>query len=301
MLVACLGEAVALGYTQLSISGGEPLLYRPLAELLRQARALGMTTSLTSNGTLLDNRRWAALAPLIDTLAVSIDGRPREHDALRASDGAFERTRRNLRGLRATRANYGLIFTLTQHNVDSLEFVVRLAAEHGARQVQVHPLTLHGRAATTLLGSRPDGLELSAALAEALRLGAELGVHVHVDAVAIDQLTKHRRAMVPERPVSHIAAVAPLLVVQPDGTVQPLTHELAPQLGLGSLRNAPLSLLVAGWLAAGHADTLALLCEQTYRELTGEPDALAYYWYDEVAVRSRRPDAAGPPRLQDSG
>ena len=110
-----------------------------------------------------------------------------------------------------------------------------------------------------------------------------------MDAVAIDQLDEHQRAMVPERPVTDLASVAPLLVVQPDGIVQPLTHELAPQLALGSLKTLRLSLLAADWLAAGHAETLASLCEQTYRELTAAPDALAYYWYDEVAARSWRP------------
>ena len=52
--------------------------------------------------------------------------------------------------IRASGVPFGLIFTLTQHNAASLDFVVRLAAEHGARSVQVHPLTLHGRAATDM-------------------------------------------------------------------------------------------------------------------------------------------------------
>jgi organic radical activating enzyme len=39
-----------MGYQVVSISGGEPFLYRRLADLLRHARALGMQTTVITNG-----------------------------------------------------------------------------------------------------------------------------------------------------------------------------------------------------------------------------------------------------------
>ena len=249
-----------------------------------------MLNTLTTNGTLSSARLWEKLAPLVDVLAVSIDGTPTEHDLLRNCEGAFARTVRNLENLRAVGLGFGFIFTLTQYNVDSLAFVVRLASEHGAQSVQVHPLTLHGRATKSLLGSRPDGIELTAAIAEAVRLGSELGVRVHVDALLVDQLTAHAHAVIPTRPVLELTAVAPVLIVEASARVLPLTHELAPHFSLGTLRDGRLSELAPQWLASGVADTLAELCETTHRELTATPDAMAYYWYDEVAARSRRAD-----------
>src|SRR5436190_4141572 len=71
LLSACLAEAADLGYRQLALSGGEPLLYPDLDELLVRARALGMLTSLTSNGTLISERNWPKLAPWIDVIAIS--------------------------------------------------------------------------------------------------------------------------------------------------------------------------------------------------------------------------------------
>ena len=115
--------------------------------------------------------------------------------------GAFARTVANLDVIALSGVPFGLIFTLTQHNVDSLEFVVRLAADTAPRSVQVHPLTLYGRAATTLPDSRPDATELLAALCEASRLGADLGVAVHLDALSRDQLFGYRAHLVPRRPV----------------------------------------------------------------------------------------------------
>jgi MoaA/NifB/PqqE/SkfB family radical SAM enzyme len=293
LLAACLDDAAALGYRQLAVSGGEPLLYRPLPELLARARALGMVTTITSNGMLATPARWDPLAPLLDVVAISIDGTPSEHDAIRRHEGAFARTVSNLAVVRSAGVPFGFIFTLTQHNADSIEFVVRLAAEHGARSVQVHPLTLDGRAATTLPGARPDGIELLTALVEAARLGGELGVVVHVDAVTLEQLVEYRDHLVPDRPVGELVDVAPVLVVGADGAVVPLTHEVSRALRLGSLADARLASLAREWLAAGRADMLAAACEQTWAELM-ETRPTAVYWYDEVAARTH--DLAATPR-----
>ena len=61
LLCGCVADAVALGYRQLAVSGGEPLLYRSHAELLRRARALGMLNTVTVNAMLATPRRWRSL------------------------------------------------------------------------------------------------------------------------------------------------------------------------------------------------------------------------------------------------
>jgi MoaA/NifB/PqqE/SkfB family radical SAM enzyme len=287
LLASCLEDAAQLGYRQLAVSGGEPLLYRPLAELLARARALGMVTTITSNGMLATAARWAPLTPFLDVAAISIDGTPSEHDTIRRRPGAFARTVANLQVVRRSGIPFGFIFTLTQHNVDSVEFVVRLAAENGARSVQVHPLTLHGRAAKTLSTARPDGVELLTALIEASRLGRELGVVVHVDAVTVDQLVEYRSHFVPETPVGKLVDVAPTLVVDADGSVVPLTHEVSETLRLGSLTDARLTSLARNWLCAGQGDVLAAACERTWAELAELVPPMAAYWYDEVAARTK--------------
>ena len=218
LLSRCLEDGAGLGYRQLAVSGGEPLLYKPLPALLARARALGMVTTITTNGMLLSAARWEPLAELVDVLAISIDGTPAEHDEIRRCDGAFARTVANLGTVRASGVPFGFIFTLTQHNLDSLEFVVRLAAAEGARSVQVHPLTMVGRAASTMPGADPDEIELMAAVCEAAMLGDELGVVVHVDAITADQLREHRDSLVAQRPVHDLTAVAPVWSSIPTGT-----------------------------------------------------------------------------------
>ena len=287
LLLPCVEDAARLGYTQLAVSGGEPLLYRGLARLLAHARAHGMKTTMTTNGMLATYHRFGPIAPLVDVLAVSIDGRPGEHDRIRGRAGAFDRTLENLEVLRDTGVAFGFIFTLTRHNVDSLEFVVRLAAEQGAKSVQVHPLTLHGRATARMPGSRPDSLELMAALCEASRLAGEMDVAMHVDALTREQVLAHRERLVPQRPVRELADIAPILVVEADSSVVPLTHEVSRHLALGWLDAAPLPLLAREWMAAGRAAELAAACDEAWKAVSGGADSSAVYWYEEVAARTR--------------
>ena len=276
------------GYGQLAVAGGEPLLYRPLPQLLARARALGMITTVTTNGMLATPAVWEHIAPLLDFAAISIDGTPAEHDTIRGQKGAFARTVANLEVIRSSSVPFGFIFTLTQHNADSLEFVVRLAAEHGALGVQVHPLTLQGRAGTTMPGARPDGIEIVAALLEASRLSKQYGLAVHVDALTTDQIAAYRDRLVPARPVRRLVDVAPLLIVNADGAVVPLTHDVDPALRLGSLSSRPLALLARDWLARGLGDALAAACEQAWADLTESDHPDAVYWYDAVAARTHR-------------
>jgi hypothetical protein len=164
---------------------------------------------------------------------------------------------------------------------------VRLAAEHGARGVQVHPLTLQGRAGTTMPDARPDEIEMVVALLEASRLSLKYGLVVHVDVLTTNQIAAYRDRLVPTRPVRGLADVAPLLIVNADGAVVPLTHDVNPALRLGSLTDRPLALLARDWLARGLGNTLAAACERTWTDLTeaNRPDAV--YWYDAVAARTQ--------------
>lgn len=76
----------------LSLLGGEPLLWPPLAEVLRALKAEGLRLSLTSNGSRLERPAMRALlADTLSELTLSIDGPAAVHDTLRGSPGAQAR------------------------------------------------------------------------------------------------------------------------------------------------------------------------------------------------------------------
>lgn len=286
LLLAAIRDAAALGYRQVSVSGGEPLLSPDLLPILRRARALELVTTVTTNGLLLGQRRWERVAEFVDLLLVSVDGTEEEHDALRGRPGAYAQTVRNLEAARRTGTPFGLVTTLTQHHgAGSLESVVRLAAREGAGSVQVRPLQLVGRAAGAMADQRPDALELAAALSGARRLGDELGVFVHVDALTADQLMLYRGDLVPPFPARAVTQLAPVLILEADGTVRPLAHAVPDGLAIGSLHRASLARLVATWERSDRARELAAACDRTWWELTAPGAGPAATWRDEVAAR----------------
>lgn len=76
----------------LSLLGGEPLLWPPLAEVLPALADAGLRLSLTSNGSRLERAEVRALmAATLTELTLSIDGPAEVHDRLRGTPGAHAR------------------------------------------------------------------------------------------------------------------------------------------------------------------------------------------------------------------
>ena len=71
-------------------------------------------------------------------------------------------------------------FTLTQYNVNEIDWAVRFAVEQGARLFQIHPLEEVGRASQLLIGSRPNGMESAFAYLEAERIRRMYGDRLFV-------------------------------------------------------------------------------------------------------------------------
>ncbi|MBP0466163.1 radical SAM protein [Roseomonas sp. PWR1] len=274
----------AAGYDGLSLSGGEPLMWPGLLPTLAAARREGLVTALATNGMPLTARRAADLAPLVDLVAVSLDGAPATHDRIRGRDGAFATMRARLPLLRAAGIRFGIIFTVTRHNLDDLAFAANFAMEEGAALLQIHPLEAVGRAAEEMAEEEPDGLVASAAYLAALRLADLVG-----DRLAVQCDLAHRGLLrdapwlvLGEEPApdAPLAAFAPDLIVEADGTVVPVQHGFPRAHALGNLATAPLPELGARWRAAGGPARLRAHVRRALDAATADPDAMpAFDWY----------------------
>ena len=79
-VVALLADA---GFRKITFAGGEPLLCPWLTDLIGQARSLGLTTALVTNGSLLDSHTIERLRGILDWVTISIDSvRPRSLELL---------------------------------------------------------------------------------------------------------------------------------------------------------------------------------------------------------------------------
>lgn len=300
-----LGEARAAGYEAVGFSGGEPLVYTPLPRILAAAHCLGLVTSVTTNGLLLDERRLGAIAPSLSLLAISLDGTPDSHDRMRGRAGAFESMRRRLGLVRAAGIPFGFIFTLTWSNLGELAWAADFAAAEGASLLQVHPLESAGRAAETGLRP-PDNLELSYAFLEVARLQKQHGRRLDIQYDVLD-----RRAVRcdPGRAFA-VAAPAPAeladggalagapfasrlapIVVQADGWIVPLQYGFSPRFAIARLDAGDFGEQAARWLQHGYAEFLAL-ARDVWDEMEDAPAHLPFSnWYARISGASHRPSA----------
>src|SRR5207244_380546 len=124
---AILDSAYRQGHRYVSFSGGEPFLYKDLFSVLDHAHDLGYWISLLSHGGLLDE----AMADRLKSywrlrLRISLDGPDRRtHDYVRGA-GTFDRTMSRIDLLLSRGCNVGLGVTVTEHNLDCVEDVLRL-------------------------------------------------------------------------------------------------------------------------------------------------------------------------------
>ena len=292
LLSDALADASSEGYTVASFSGGEPLLYTDLRQLLDRAHECDLRTTVTTNGTLLDPRRLDMLAGATDLVAISLDGVPASHDRIRHSAGAFERMRHNLEGLRARGIPFGFIFTLTQHNLDELVWVTEFALEQEARLLQIHPLERVGRAKESMRGERPDKTESAYAYLEVARLREIVGdrMLIHIDFADREHARLHPADFYHDEPPEQLAhssfaeLVSPL-VIEPDGTVVPLQHGFARRFALGNLHDARLEQLMDGWRATRFA-AFNHLCRESFRKIIYGARPPIFNWYEMVGRAS---------------
>jgi MoaA/NifB/PqqE/SkfB family radical SAM enzyme len=299
VLEGALGDAAALGYDVASFSGGEPVLYPHLGRLLRHSRQCGLRTTVTSNGMLLDARHLDALKGHTDVLAISLDGIPASHNRMRAAPRAFEIMLSRLDSVRESGIPFGFIFTLTQFNLDELDWAARFALEQGARLFQIHPLEDVGRATHELAGSRPDDVEASYAYLESERIRKTYGDRMQI------QFDLFHRGHLKQQLSGHYGddATAPLeaslsdlvspLVVEADGTIVPLAYGFGRRFVVGSLLSHRLRELAPTWVREQYP-AFRRLCRDAYTEAMA-PAALPFLnWHELVEARSMLPPGDGP-------
>ena len=289
-------DAASAGYNVVGFSGGEPLMFRPLRALLLHARSLGLLTTVTTNGMLLDVRHIEALNGAAGLVAISLDGRPESHDRMRGHPRAFATMARRLPALRAAGIAFGFIFTLTQFNLDELIWAAEFALAQGARLLQVHPLEAVGRARERLGTAVPDATELSYAVLAVARLkelvGDRLVIQLDVagrDAMAAAPETVFAAADWPalDRPLGELLSP---LIVEADGTVVPVEYAFGRQWALGNLREARLPVLAERWKRERMAG-FRTLCQEVQRGATAPEAPAVINWYGRVAQASALADA----------
>jgi MoaA/NifB/PqqE/SkfB family radical SAM enzyme len=120
-----------LGVRLIDFTGGEPLLRKDIAVLLRAAKDRGFRTQMTTNCTLYP-RRAQELQGLVDILNFSLcSPGPEPHNTLRR-DNSYDYVIQSLDIARRLGEPYQIIFVLTNDNADLLPGMIELCREKQA-------------------------------------------------------------------------------------------------------------------------------------------------------------------------
>ncbi|HEX2894962.1 MAG TPA: TIGR04053 family radical SAM/SPASM domain-containing protein, partial [Marmoricola sp.] len=145
---ALIDRFTEFGSPILVFTGGDPMMRKDLFDLIAYADRAGLRCSLTPTATALPTvaRLRRAQEAGVRRIALSLDApTPEVHDDFRKVRGSWERTMAILRNAHEIGLSAQINTTVTTHNVDLLEDMVRFVREVGAVQWSVFFLVPMGR------------------------------------------------------------------------------------------------------------------------------------------------------------
>ncbi len=123
-----LTDAHSLGVKIVDFTGGEPLLYECIGDVLAYAKKIGLRTTLTTNGILYPDRA-EKIAGHVDILQFSLDGAEKErHDSVTGVP-SFDRVIESIEIARDLGERPTFIHTVTDDNILYVPDVIELAGK----------------------------------------------------------------------------------------------------------------------------------------------------------------------------
>ena len=163
-LLRILDEMRGKGVHSLELSGGEPTMHPDFGVILDfSLRKFGAISILTNGTTRLADHHLPVLEEFKEKLMVQVDLDgccAREHDLLRAKEGAFDASVETIRTLASRGIRVRVAMVIHPENIQSIDKTYRLAKALGAKWFAASPVIDLGRASEDLFLTR-DQLELA--------------------------------------------------------------------------------------------------------------------------------------------
>ncbi|MGO9021860.1 MAG: radical SAM protein [Syntrophobacteraceae bacterium] len=287
-----IAQCAELGIGSVYLTGGEPLLYREIHDVLRAAADVpGLQVTLCTNGISITQRHIDLLRDLNASVNVSIDGKKKFHDYFRNMQGAFHASERSVRMLAEAGIPLTIVTTVSQGNHDSLPRLAEWAAQSGAKRFCVQPLLALGRG-LQIADWRLTTVQMNRLLLQLSDLANQygpMGLTCNFSYLSRRFLLEHPcAAYVCNGSGCHrrVAGEIKRLIIREDGTVLPEIANLSHRFALGKVEDGPLSQLVNRFFEEGGYGRFDQLCRVTYAELLPTWESEVVPWDQIVAERS---------------
>jgi len=143
---ALIQEWAAMGVSDITFSGGEPLMRKDLFQLARMAVEQNIGVQLATNGTLLAPDIVGQLKDLNITPQVSLDGSNREiYAKFRGGKKSFDEAVRGIKLLVDADIDVTIGTVLSKHNIDDIDNMLELVEQLGVKYFRLIPFIPSGR------------------------------------------------------------------------------------------------------------------------------------------------------------
>jgi pyrroloquinoline quinone biosynthesis protein E len=191
-----LGEAATLGVLQVHFSGGEPLVRRDLAELVRHAAEVGLYGNLITSGIHLDAGRLKELVEAgLEHVQLSFqDSDSASGDRIAGLAGSQEAKRIAASLVREAGLPLTVNAVVHRQNLDCLEEIIELAVALGADRLEVAHVQYYGWALRNRAALLPIREQLDAATATVEAARTRLAGIMVIDYVVPDYYAHRPKA-----------------------------------------------------------------------------------------------------------
>lgn len=132
-----LKELNKIGVIYVYYTGGEPLMYCKLKEVLQYGYSLGFKQILVTNGILLSYRRNRELSKYLVAIGISLHGKKDVHEALVGNLKCFDMTLNNIKLLKKENPNISININCTAVDIntsyENFEFLASVCKENDLR------------------------------------------------------------------------------------------------------------------------------------------------------------------------
>jgi PqqA peptide cyclase len=191
-----LSEAAALGALQVHFSGGEPLVRRDLAALVRHAGAVGLYSNLITSGVLLDRARLAELVEAgLEHVQLSFqDADAAGADRIAGLEGAHAKKLAVAALVREAGLPLTVNAVMHRQNLERLPEMIELALKLGAGRLEVAHVQYYGWALVNRRALLPTEAQLERATSVVAEARARLKGVLTIDYVVPDYYARRPKA-----------------------------------------------------------------------------------------------------------
>lgn len=241
-IIDFLDYASEYGFNALSVSGGEPFLYKQLKFILNNSQKLGYKNSVASNGMLLKSERSKEILDYIDLVAISIDGDEVLHNQIRASEHAYAKMLEGVELLQQKNKNFGFIHTVTPQSWEMLIQLADFAFEKKAKLIQFHPLELSGRASLEMPNEaiNQELLHKVFIITNYLKNKYDGQLNIQLDFLHRDYIKKHPETVAYfgeyyQPKIDELSKALKTIIVDEVGDIYPISYGFSKQFLIGNI------------------------------------------------------------------